>query len=94
MNRDMPTPPDGDHIVSPEVFDHTAVLAFKNAGCAFAVCVDDDAGCIWISRRGRVPDQSVGIERALILAMIAAQGALSLYGNVGDGGGSISPAED
>jgi hypothetical protein len=90
--RPMPPEPDGERIVSSEVFDHTAVQAFKNAGCAFAICVDDEKGAVWVARRGRTPDPDDVVERAFLFALYAAQAALRMTG--GDAGGRLRPGDD
>lgn len=91
MAGPMPPEPDGERIVSHEVFDHTAVEAFRNAGCAFAVCVDDEKGCVWVARRGRTPDVANPPDAALMVALYAANHALRIYGT--EHGGSIAPGD-
>jgi hypothetical protein len=87
----MPDEPHGDRIVSADVFDHTAVEAFRNAGVAFAVCVDDEKGCVWVARRGRTPDPDVPTEAALMFALYAVNRALAVYGT--EHGGSFAPGD-
>lgn len=91
--RRMPDEPHGDHVVSEEVFDHIAVETFKNAAAAFAVCVDDDKGAVWITRRGRDPDMELSTDIILAFACRAAE---SVIRGLSDGppDGSVLPPRD